>query len=170
LCLQKDRELEQSLAGFPERLEAHYAAIPAEFKHWAPPSWEGVPSEPFTAIEQICHIRDIEVDGYHVRFRRMLDEINPTLVSIDSEALAKARSYGTSSAAEAFDVFRKARAETVQSILPKTSYATARRPLRSEAQSMRRLQWQTAGAGVSKAPGGLDEYPWVMARRIQVKV
>jgi DinB superfamily len=105
-----------ALAEFPERLEAHYAAIPAEFKHWAPPSWEGVPSEPFTAIEQICHIRDIEVDGYHVRFRRMLEEINPTLVSIDSEAVAKERSYATSSAAEAFAVFRKARAETVQLI------------------------------------------------------
>jgi hypothetical protein len=103
-----------ALAGFPDQLEAHYTSIPAEFKHWAPPSWEGVPSEPFTAIEQICHIRDIEVDGYHVRFRRMLEEINPKLVSIDSEALAKERSYATSSAAEAFAVFRKARAETVQ--------------------------------------------------------
>jgi hypothetical protein len=27
----------KTLAEFPERLEAHYAAIPAEFKHWAPP-------------------------------------------------------------------------------------------------------------------------------------
>src|SRR5262245_1048517 len=97
-----------ALAGFPDQLEAHYVAIPAEFKHWVPPSWEGVPSEPFTAIEQICHIRDIEVDGYHVRFRRMLEEINPTLVSIDSEALANERSYATSSAAEAFAVFLKA--------------------------------------------------------------
>lgn len=112
-----------TLAGIPERLEAHYAAIPAEFKHWAPPSWEGVPSGPFTAIEQICHIRDVEVDGYHVRFRHMLDEINPTLVSIDSEALAKARSYGTSSAAEAFAVFRKARAETVQRFWCKSDIA-----------------------------------------------
>src|SRR5215475_10944449 len=103
-----------ALVGFPDQLEAHYAAIPAEFKHWAPPSWEGAPSEPFTAIEQICHIRDIEVDGYHVRFRRMLEEINPTLVSIDSVALAKERSYATSSATETIDVFRKARAETVQ--------------------------------------------------------
>ena len=103
-----------ALVGFPDQLEAHYATIPAEFKHWAPPSWEGVPSEPFTAIEQICHIRDIEVDGYHVRFRRMLEEINPTLVSIDSEALAKERSYATSSAVEALAVFRKARTETVQ--------------------------------------------------------
>jgi hypothetical protein len=103
-----------ALARFPELLEAHYAAIPAEFKHWAPPSWEGAPSEPFTAIEQICHIRDIEVDGYHLRFRRMLEEINPMLAPIDSEALAKERSYATSSDAESFAVFRKARAETVQ--------------------------------------------------------
>jgi hypothetical protein len=41
-----------ALAEFPHQLEAHYAAIPAEFKHWEPPSWEGAPSEPFTAIEQ----------------------------------------------------------------------------------------------------------------------
>ncbi len=26
------------LADFPQQLEAHYAAIPAEFKNWAPPS------------------------------------------------------------------------------------------------------------------------------------
>ena len=105
-----------TLAGFPQQLEAHYAAIPAEFKHWAPPSWEGVPSEPFTAIEQVCHVRDIEIDGYHVRFQRTLHEINPTLASIDSEALAEERSYATSSASEAFAVFRAARAKTVQLI------------------------------------------------------
>jgi hypothetical protein len=52
---------------FPQQLEAHYAAIPVAFKHWAPPPWEGVPSEPLTAIEQVCHVRDIEIDGYHVR-------------------------------------------------------------------------------------------------------
>jgi DinB superfamily len=103
-----------ALAAFPGQLEAHYAAIPAEFKHWAPPSWEGAPSEPFTAIEQICHVRDIEVDGYHVRFQRMLHEVNPTLLSIDGEALAKKRSYATSSASEVFAVFRAARAKTVQ--------------------------------------------------------
>jgi hypothetical protein len=53
-----------TLANFPPQLEAHYAAIPAEFRHWAPPSWDGVPSEPFTAIEQVCHVRDVEIDGY----------------------------------------------------------------------------------------------------------
>jgi hypothetical protein len=102
-----------ALEAFPQQLEAHYAAIPAEFKHWAPPSWEGVPSEPLTAIEQVCHVRDIEVDGYHVRFQRTLSESNPTLESIDTEALASARAYGESNADAVFAVFREARAKTI---------------------------------------------------------
>ena len=102
-----------ALEVFPAQLEAHYAAVPSAFKHWAPASWEGVPSEPLTAIEQICHVRDIEIDGYHVRFHRTLTEVNPTLSSIDTEALAKTRSYSTSSAETAFAAFREARSKTV---------------------------------------------------------
>jgi DinB superfamily len=105
-----------ALTTFPQLLEAHYAPIPAEFKNWAPTSWEGVPSEPFTPIEQICHVRDIEIDGYHVRFQRTLNESNPTLASIDSEILAKKRSYATSNAAEVFAAFRAARATTIKLI------------------------------------------------------
>ena len=102
-----------ALEAFPRQLEAHYAAIPAAFKNWAPPSWEGVPSEPLTAIEQICHVRDIEIDGYGVRFRRTLTESNPTLASIDTEALAKERAYGTSDADAALSDFHEARLKTV---------------------------------------------------------
>jgi hypothetical protein len=61
-----------SLAVFPEQLEAHYAAIPENFKNWGPASWDGIPSERFTSIEQVCHVRDIEIDGYHVRLHRVL--------------------------------------------------------------------------------------------------
>lgn len=99
---------------FPLQLEAHYAAIPAAFKHWAPPSWDGIPSEHFTAIEQVCHVRDVEVDGYHVRFQRTLDESNPFLPDLGSEALAQARSYATADAVEVLAAFRAARAKTVQ--------------------------------------------------------
>jgi len=103
-----------ALAAFPPQLEAHYAAIPAEFRHWAPASWEGVPSEPFTAIEQICHVRDIEIDGYHLRFQRTLDEANPLLASIDSDILARERNYAAADPAEMFMSFRAARAKTVE--------------------------------------------------------
>ena len=105
-----------ALADFPRQLEAHYAEIPREFRHWAPPSWEGVPSEPFTAIEQICHVRDIEIDGYHVRFQRTLQELNPTLPSVEGEKLASERSYATSDAVEVFAAFRVARTQTLELI------------------------------------------------------
>jgi DinB superfamily len=102
-----------ALEAFPAQLEAHYDAIPQEFKHWTPDSWAGIPSEAFTAIEQICHVRDIEIEGYHVRLSRTLSELNPTLASIDSERLALTRSYSTQSSRQAFAAFRLARAETV---------------------------------------------------------
>lgn len=102
-----------ALRAFPQQLEEHYATFPAEFTNWAPPSWEGVPSEPLTAIEQVCHVRDIEVDGYHVRFRRTLAEVHPTLMSLDTEALAKERAYGNSNAIAVLAAFRDARRQTV---------------------------------------------------------
>jgi hypothetical protein len=102
-----------ALEAFPRELEKHYAAFPPEFVHWAPSSWNGVPSEPFTAIEQICHVLDIEVEGYQVRFRRTLDENSPLLASIDSEAVAKERNYGAADATKVFAEFRAARAKTM---------------------------------------------------------
>jgi hypothetical protein len=102
-----------ALEAFPNELEKHYAAFPAQFVHWAPASWDGVPSESFTAIEQICHVRDIEIEGYQVRFRRTLDEPSPFLPSIDSEALAKQRDYGRADVAQVFTDFRAARARTL---------------------------------------------------------
>ena len=81
--------------GISARAREALRRFPREFVHWAPPSWDGVPSEPFTAIEQICHVRDIEIEGYQVRFRRTLDEDTPLLPSIDSETVAKQRDYGS---------------------------------------------------------------------------
>ncbi|HTU67197.1 MAG TPA: DinB family protein [Steroidobacteraceae bacterium] len=103
-----------ALEAFPRALEQHYAAFPVEFVHWTPPSWDGVPSEPFTAIEQICHVRDIEIEGYQERFRRTLRESTPFLPSIDSEPLAKQRDYGHADATRVFAEFRAARAQTLE--------------------------------------------------------
>jgi hypothetical protein len=102
-----------ALEGFPGELEKHYAAFPPEHVHWAPDSWDGVPSEPFTAIEQVCHVRDIEIEGYHQRFSRTLTEETPLLPSIDSEAVAKERNYGAADTRRVFAEFRAARATTV---------------------------------------------------------
>ena len=102
-----------ALEAFPRELEQHYAAFPMQSVHWAPHSWDGVPSEPFTAIEQICHVRDIEIEGYQVRFQRTLDEDSPLHPSIDSEAQAKLRNYGAADANKVFAEFRAARLQTL---------------------------------------------------------
>ena len=115
-----------ALAAFPSQLEAHYAAIPEAFKHWAPPSWEGVPSEAFTAIEQLCHVRDIEIEGYHVRFSRTLTENRPTLASIDSEPLAIERNYGAADAKQVLADFRLARVQTMEIVSGLTDAQLAR--------------------------------------------
>ena len=103
-----------ALANFPAQLEAYYSLVPDAYKTWRPASWEGVPSEPFTPIEQVCHVKDIEIDGYHERLRRMLEESNPLLASLDGEALARERAYSTADTAVVFAQFRKARAKTLE--------------------------------------------------------
>jgi len=103
-----------ALTAFPAALAQHYRAFPARFVHWAPPSWDGVPSEPFTAIEQICHVRDIEIEGYQVRFRRTLAEQAPLLPSIDSETVAKQRDYGRADASQVLAEFQAARTRTLE--------------------------------------------------------
>lgn len=105
-----------ALAAFPRQLEAYYDAIPADSKNWKPDSWEGIPSEPFSAIEQICHVRDIELDGYHERFGRALREANPALANIDGETLAVERAYAVADPMEVFAAFRAARTKTLETI------------------------------------------------------
>jgi len=106
----------QALAAFPQQLEQFYAAIPEAYRRWEPESWEGIPSETFSPIGQVCHIRDVEVDGYHRRFQRPLREDNPVLPSIDGYQLARDRDYANADAREVLAAFRAARAETVRII------------------------------------------------------
>ena len=106
----------RALADFPDQLEAHFAAFAPEFTRWAPPSWNGVPSEPLTALEQLCHVRDIEIDGYQLRIRRTLAEANPTLASIDTDALVRERAYARDEPARVLAAFRAARARTLEMI------------------------------------------------------
>ena len=47
----------------------------------------------FSLVEHVCHLRDIDSDGYRQRLERMLTESEPSLPDIDGDALAKARDY-----------------------------------------------------------------------------
>jgi hypothetical protein len=101
------------LAAMPDRLEAAFALVPDGFRIWTPRSWEGIPGERFAPLGQVCHVRDIEIEGYHVRIARMVAEENPALESLDSYALAERRNYDGADPEEALSAFRAARAVTL---------------------------------------------------------
>jgi hypothetical protein len=116
----------EALRTFPDLLEAHFALFPVGRRHWAPASWSGVPSEALTAIEQLCHLRDIEIEGYQRRIQRALLEDDPFLPSIDTDALARERRYGDADPVEALESFRQARAQTIALIRELTPQQLAR--------------------------------------------
>ena len=102
-----------SLAEFPDKLERCFVSYPKPLLNWRPSSWDGIPSEHLTAIEQLCHIRDIERDGYHVRFKRVIEEDLPVLPDIPGEQLAIDRQYSTADVGAVLRDFRSARQETI---------------------------------------------------------
>ena len=83
------------------------------YRNWEPSSWEGIPSERFGPLSQICHVRDIEVSGYHVRLRRMLEEHSPELESLDGYALAQTRGYENDQSEVVLEAIRVAREHTL---------------------------------------------------------
>ena len=107
-------EIIESLACMPQKFEQAFRHVPARYLRWVPESWDGIPGERFCAADQACHVRDIEIDGYQVRVRRMLQEIAPDLESFDSYALARDRRYENLDAEEALSAFKSARAHTIE--------------------------------------------------------
>jgi septum formation topological specificity factor MinE len=63
----------------------------------------------FSLLEQVCHLRDIEVEGYTRRLRLLLAEDRPTLHDLDGAALAKVRDYNAQAFLPALGAFQAAR-------------------------------------------------------------
>jgi hypothetical protein len=117
----------EALRVFPQTLRALAATVPPAALDWRPTSWEGIPSEELTIRQQLCHLRDIEADGYLVRFKRVLDETNPLLPSIDTYALIEQQHYDQTEPSHALDAFTAARRETMRLLDELTSQDLVRR-------------------------------------------
>lgn len=73
----------------------------------------------FSALENICHLRDLELQGYRPRIKRMLDETDPALPDFDGARVAAESSYNNEppgAALEAFQLARKENVETFRSL------------------------------------------------------
>lgn len=94
-----------SLAAMPRFLQEAVAA--ADARSLARPG----PGGTFSLVEQACHLRDLEREGYLVRVRRILDEETPALAGFDGDAVARERDYPAQDPREAARDFAAARAE-----------------------------------------------------------
>jgi DinB superfamily len=105
-----------ALAAFPNQLNYFYGCFARGRTNWKPPCWDGIPSERLTAIEQICHIFDVEVEGYQLRFSRIVSELAPDLPDLPGERMAIERQYANYDAPIVLRKFAEARAKTVEAI------------------------------------------------------
>jgi hypothetical protein len=111
----------EALRAFPATLATLIESVPKEALDWQPASWDGIPSESLTIRQQLCHLRDIEVEGYAVRLARVLAEDNPDLPSIDTYELVKTRDYdrtGVKAALAAFSAGRQGTMRLIDGIAP----------------------------------------------------
>lgn len=88
-----------ALAATPAKLKAIVEAIPES-------QWRTAPKAGgFSLVGHLCHLRDIDGDGYRVRIERMLSEDRPALPDIDGDRLAVERDYQAQDARAALDAF-----------------------------------------------------------------
>jgi hypothetical protein len=75
------------------------------------------PSEnEFSALEQVWHLRDIEVEGYSVRIKKLLTEDQPTLHDINGAKLAAERGYNNLNLQPGLEQFIQARKENISKL------------------------------------------------------
>jgi hypothetical protein len=91
----------------PERLERTLGAMDAGLVRWtpAPGKW--------SALEILCHMRDMEAEAYLARYRRILAEERPSLPDADGDRLAWERSYAGQEVGAALSEWRARRAEVL---------------------------------------------------------
>jgi len=75
-------------------------------------------AEEFSLLETICHLRDLEVEGYSTRIARILAENSPFLPDIDGSRLAMERSYNSQDPAAALLAFTQARMVNLDKLKP----------------------------------------------------
>ena len=67
-------------------------------------------------MEVICHLRDLEREGYSVRIQKLLTDKQPSLPDIDGGRLAIERDYLRQNSATALQDFEAAREDTLRAI------------------------------------------------------
>jgi hypothetical protein len=92
------------------QIEKEISDIDSEFLTWKPSE------KAFSVLENICHLRDIEREGYGVRIEKIVSENSPVLPDIDGEKLAQERAYNHQDIVVALKEYISARKENINKL------------------------------------------------------
>jgi hypothetical protein len=70
----------------------------------------------FSVLENVCHLRDLELQGYTTRLRRILSETEPALADFDGARVAAESAYNNEQLGNALSAFQRARRENVATL------------------------------------------------------
>lgn len=96
-----------SLAAMPDALQHRLAGLTDTQLRFKPGT------DTFSVLENVWHLRDIEVEGYARRLTLLLLEENPLLPDLDGSALARERRYNSQPLQAALDAFVASRRESL---------------------------------------------------------
>ena len=70
----------------------------------------------WSVLENVCHLNDIEQEGYTLRIEKLLHETQPFLADINGTRLAEERSYQSQDFRQVLHAFARARQQNVQTM------------------------------------------------------
>jgi hypothetical protein len=103
-------ELLASLTNMSEYLKEMFAGLTSEQARTPGPG------ESFSPVEQVWHLADLEREGFGVRIRRLLSEVDPHLPDFDGTKIAAERGYRSLSLEEGILAFTQARGENIAAL------------------------------------------------------
>lgn len=110
-----------ALRSMPAALEQRIAGLGETQLRFKPSA------DSFSVLESVCHLRDIEVEGYARRLRLLLETEDPVLPDLDGRALARERRYNQQPFGPALETFLIARRGNLQRLAATTEADLVRR-------------------------------------------
>jgi hypothetical protein len=102
---QEFRELMEFLEETPEAVRQLTVELSERDLKWKPSEDE------LSVLEQVCHLRDLELEGYGVRIRKIMTETRPSLPDFEGGRIARERDYNSQDFETALQAFTRARKE-----------------------------------------------------------
>ena len=104
---QEFQALIKALEETPQLVQQLADELADDDRTWKPSAKE------WSVLENVCHLRDIEREGYTLRIEKLLHETQPFLTDIDGDKLAEEGSYNSQDFHQALRAFARARQQNV---------------------------------------------------------